>query len=111
MDSLDSLDVLNVESDPTGYGFDISPGKFAGKFKLESRYQKKLDKVIAEFGADSPAKLEVKATIHFVKSVLGQRTGDDSKSQIIRKVKGLKPRFTEEFIKNCYTDLERNAWI
>lgn len=110
MDSLDSLDVLNVESDPAGFGFDISAGKFAGRFKLDPKYQKKMARVISELGADTPAKLEVKATIHFVKSVLAQRTGD-SKSQVIKKVRALKPRFTEEFIKRCFLDLEQTAWI
>ena len=29
LDSLDSLGVLNVDSDPNGFGFNISVGKFA----------------------------------------------------------------------------------
>ena len=66
--------------------------------------------MISELGSDTPAKLEVKATIHFVKSVLGKRT-EDSRSEIIKKVKALKPRFTEDFIKQCFLDLKNAAWI
>src|SRR5258708_20829207 len=43
LSSLDSLGVLDVESDPSGFGFNISVGKFAEKFKLEPKYQKKVD--------------------------------------------------------------------
>ena len=32
--SLDSLGVVNIQSDPSGYGFDISVGKFGEKFCL-----------------------------------------------------------------------------
>jgi uncharacterized protein len=110
MDSLDSLGVLKVDSDPSGFGFDISLGKFSERFKLDSKYKKKLDRVILELGSDNPARLEVKATIHFVKSVLGQ-CDEDSQSKIVKKVKALKPRFTEEFIKQCYSDLRRASWV
>src|SRR5580698_6874040 len=48
--SLDSLGVLDVQSNSSGFGFDISVGKFAEKFKLEPKYQRKIEKVINEFG-------------------------------------------------------------
>jgi uncharacterized protein len=103
--SLDSLDVLAVRSSSSGYGFDISVGKFADKFKLETKYKKKIEKVIGEFGLNTPAQLEVKATIHFVRSVV------ENKSEVIERVGALKPRFTEDFIKSCYSDMKRMQWI
>ncbi len=110
--SLDSLGVLNIQSDPAGFGFDISVGKFADKFELAPKYSKKIDKVLAEFGSDTPGQLEVKATIHFVHSVVSKKYPATSKrSEILQKVHALKPRYTAEFIRSCYANLERAHWI
>src|SRR5262249_32480802 len=73
LNSLDSLGVLNVENDPSGFGFDISAGKFAEKFRLQGNYQKKVEKVIGKFGPDTAGQLEVKATIHFVNSIVRKK--------------------------------------
>src|ERR1700688_2767231 len=43
--SLDSLGVLNVDSDPAGFGFDISVGKFAERLKVEPNYKKTIETV------------------------------------------------------------------
>jgi uncharacterized protein YwgA len=110
--SLDSLGVLNVANEPSGYGFDISVGRFAEKFRLEPKYQKKIEKVIGQFGLNTAAQLEVKATIHFVHSVVKKKVPlSKAKSEAVRSVLALKPRFTEEFVRSCYSDLERAHWI
>jgi uncharacterized protein YwgA len=109
--SLDSLGVLDVDSDPSGFGFDISAGKFAQKFQLEPKYLKKVERVINQFGSDTPAELEVKATIHFVQSVIKKKVSGKVKSEVIQRVGALKPRFTEEFVKRCYSNLEQARWI
>lgn len=110
--SLDSLGVLNVESDRSGFGFDISAGKFADKFKLEPKYQRKLEGVINQFGLNTPAQLEVKATIHFVHSVIKKRIpSSKAKAEVVQRVRALKPRFTEDFVRKCYLDLERMNWV
>jgi uncharacterized protein YwgA len=112
LSSLDSLGVLSIESDPEGFGFDISIGKFADKFVLDPHNEGKLKKIIDHFGSNSTAQLEVKATIHFVhsvikrKSVVGKR-----RSEVINRVHDLKPRYSEDFIKNCYSELEQTHWI
>jgi hypothetical protein len=112
LSSLDSLGVLNVQGDPTGYGFDISVGKFAEKFRLEPRYQKKITKIVRDFGSNTPAQLEVKATIHFVFSVVKKSTSrGKTKPQVLQKVHALKPRFTPDFISHCYSDLKQANWI
>jgi uncharacterized protein YwgA len=106
LSTLNSLGVLNVKSGPSGYGYEISVGKFAQKFKLEPKYQKRIDTILNRVGRNTPAELEVKATIHFVSSVVKK-----DKSEVIQKVQALKPRFTEEFIESCYSDLKRMQWI
>ena len=106
--SLDSLGVLNVESNPAGFGFDISVGKFAERFKVEAKYQKKIEKVTKQFGLNTAAQLEVMATVHFVHSVIREKVAAGKvRAEVIQKVRALKPRFTDTFIKNCYSDLER----
>ena len=110
--SLDSLGVINVDNDPSGFGFDISSGKFAQRFQLEPKYLKKVEKVISQFGSDTPAQLEVKATIHFVHSVVKKKTSSGkAKSDVIQRVRALKPRFREDFVKKCYSDLKESRWI
>jgi uncharacterized protein len=112
LSSLDALGVLNIESDPHGFGFDISIGKFAEKFKLSAKYQKKVEKVVNQFGFNNAAQLEVKATIHFVYSVIKKKVPPGKiRSEVIQKVGALKPRFTKDFIKNCYSELEQASWI
>jgi len=112
LSSLDGLGVLNIKSDPKGFGFDISVGKFAEKFKLEAKHQKKIEKVIDQFGLNTAAELEVKATIHFVYSVIKKKSATGKlRSEVIQKVGALKPRFTKDFIKNCYVNLEQASWI
>lgn len=108
LDSLDSLGVLRVQSDTSGFGFDISAGKFADKFSLAPKYKKKIGDILNQFGLNSPAQLEVKATLHFVHSVMKNRM---TKADVIKKVRALKPRFTEKFVKDCYAELERAEWI
>jgi uncharacterized protein len=110
--SLDSLGVLNVDSDPAGFGFDISVGKFAERFKVEAKYQKKIEKVTKQFGLNTAAQLEVKATVHFVHSVIREKVAASKvRAEVIQKVRALKPRFPDAFIRNCYSDLERSHWI
>ncbi|MFZ0773519.1 MAG: hypothetical protein WCA49_08580 [Candidatus Sulfotelmatobacter sp.] len=112
MGSLDSLGVLNIQSDPNGFGFDISAGKFAQRFKLEPKYQRKIEKILDHFGRNTPAELEVKATVHFVNSIVRRKiSSGKARSEVVQKVHALKPRFTEDFIKRCYSDLERANWI
>jgi len=112
LSSLDSLGVLNMQSAPSGYGLDISVGKFADRFKLEPRYQKKIQKIVKDFGSNTVAQLEVKATIHFVFSVVKKTaSGGKTRPQVVQKVHALKPHFSQSFIKRCYSDLEQANWI
>lgn len=103
--SLDALEIVNVQNDPNGHSFQISTGKFADKFVLPVKYQKKLEKIIDQFGSEKTATLEVKATIHFVSSVV------KGKREIVQKVHALKPRLTKEFIRQSYSELKQMNWV
>jgi hypothetical protein len=114
MSSLDSLGILCVAADPGGYGFDINVGTHGSKYrieKLEKRYIPMIDAVISKFGADTPAKLEVKSTVHFVNKVLKKQMRTPPEKTVVSKVKELKPRFTEKFISDCYQELKGGRLI
>jgi len=104
MSSLDSLGVLNVGTDSGGFGFHIELGQFAGKYELQRRYLLIMDQVISKLGSNTPAQLEVKATIHFVHRVMKSR-GAASESTVASKVRNLKPQFADTFIHQCFREL------
>ena len=105
MGTLDSLGVLSVDSDPSGYGFNITAGKFAQRYKLDQKEKKRADLVLELLGNDTPAQLEVKATLHFVNTIL-ESEGKKDFSTVVKKVKLLKPQFEEKFIKKCLAELQ-----
>jgi uncharacterized protein YwgA len=106
--SLDSLGVLSVVADPSGYGFDIRVGPHGNKYEVDTRYDAKINEVIERFGSDTPANLEVKSTLHFVNKVLKKHSGGNpSETLVVSKVKELKPRFSDEFVTKRYKDLKK----
>jgi uncharacterized protein YwgA len=106
MSSMDSLGVLSVAADPSGYGFNINVGSHGSKYRIDKRYLPKIDDVISNFGADTPAKLEVKSTVHFVNKVLKKQVRNPQEKVVVAKVRELKPRFTEAFISECFHELK-----
>ncbi|MGB8006525.1 MAG: hypothetical protein WCF48_05295 [Terriglobales bacterium] len=106
MSSLDSLGVLAIGADPSGYGFNIKVGSHASKYQIDKKYSPKLDYIVNKFGTDSPAQLEVKSTVHFVNKVLKKQMKSLPEKLVVEKVKELKPRFTEKFISDCYGELK-----
>jgi uncharacterized protein YwgA len=108
--TLDSLEVLRVESNPDGYGFHITPGKFASGHKLPKKYDHHLNRVMRSFGNDTASQLEVKATVHFVNSVV-QMSGKKAEDVVLQRVKALKPHFSERFLRKCMDDLKRDSWL
>jgi len=106
--SLDSLGVLSIADDPSGYGFNIRVGTHGTKYKIDKKYSPKVDYIAKEFGSEPPAKLEVKSTAHFVSKVLKKQGKNLPEDLIVAKVKELKPRFTDRFISDCYRELKRS---
>jgi uncharacterized protein len=105
MSSLDSLGVLDVGTDSSGFGFHIEAGRFASKYELQKKYLPVLTEVVEKLGENSPAQLEVKGTLHFVSKVLKNR-GDISDKLVVSKVKELKPQIKDPFIQQCYVELK-----
>lgn len=106
MNFWDSLGVLSIAADPTGYGFSINVGSHGSKYRIDNKYSPRIDYVVEKFGSDSPAKLEVKSTVHFVNKVLKKQMKNLPEKLVVGKVKELKPQFTDSFISDCYQELK-----
>jgi len=108
--SLDSLGILDVTTDPNGYGFHIRPGTFNETYDFNAKYLSQLEKVTKTLASNSASQLEVKATLHFVRSVMEKRS-KPTDSEVINKVKALKPHYTEKFILGCLNELKNTNWL
>ena len=110
LDSLNSLEILDVSADRQGYGFHISKGRVADNFseknnQLVSQNNVNLEFVIDNFGRCDPAEIELKATIHYVNKIMKAHDPRTSEMDVLSKVEELKPKFTQEYVKKCYDEL------
>ena len=95
--------VVNTDPDPSGYGFRIQlvdPGEDP-KFDLPQDYKEKLDRIIELLGNLDAQQLSLRATVHFVDSMLDSGSADD----VVRHVQRLKPQFSPTTIKAAYDEL------
>jgi len=112
LNTLDTLGIVNVAPDPTGYGYGIMPGKHIGDFyeikdvDVIEPYKKKIDFVLDHLGKDSSSRIELKATIHYVNKVMGKINHAVTMDSILSRVKDLKPKFNEPFLSECYKELQ-----
>lgn len=101
------LDAVNVEADPTGYGYHIHPkAPAAGVFRQKlATHQSVLNYVLDRFGNLDAGDLEVMATIQFATHVLESKEGRADKRSIIDIVHALKPKYAIGFVDACYERL------
>ena len=100
---------FNILADPQGYGFRITSidDPMAGWGDLVEPYSKAIDDLIETFDGWQASRLELAATIHFVKRLLPTLSNDE----VIAKVKSLKPKFQNEFIADLRTELESQGLL
>lgn len=110
LSSLDSLRILSVEADPTGYGFNICMDEFAKNYEADKQTRRKVHEIADRLGKDTASQLEVKATIHFVKKVMDRRAPVNIEI-VLAKVRDLKPHFAEHFVRKCYEELQHDKLI
>lgn len=112
LNTLDTLGIVNVAPDPTGYGYGIMPGKHIGDFyerkdlDVIEPYKKQIDFVLDHLGRDGSSKIELKATIHYVNKVMGKIRPAVTTESILNRVRELKPKFNEPFLSECYKELQ-----
>ncbi len=110
LSSLDSLNILDVESDPNGFGFNIRLSRYANGYDPDPMLKEAVKRIVDKLGSNSAGQLEVKATIHFVQRVLARR-GSANEDTVVGKVRTLKPHFAEVFVRKCYEELQQERLI
>lgn len=100
---------INLAADSHGYGFHITSidDPMAEWSELVEPYSKAIDDLIETFDGWQASRLELAATIHFVRKLLPTLTTDE----VIAKVKSLKPKFQSKYISNLHTELERKGLL
>ena len=96
---------IDVDPDPRGYGFHVTPtdDPMDDWALLISPFEEQIDLVLDTFGKRQTHDLELAATIHFIRSLFPDVPADET----LRRVKALKPRFEDAYIRERYEELER----
>ena len=100
---------ISVAADSQGYGFRITSidDPMAGWSELIEPHSKAINDLIETFDGWQASRLELAATIHFVRKLLPTLATDE----VVAKVKSLKPKFHDRFIYNLHADLERQGLL
>jgi uncharacterized protein YwgA len=95
---------VEIETDPSGYGYHIIPGPEAVTTKgdILGTYSEQVSKCLNEFVKFDTNQLEILSTLHFVKYVAGV----SDESRVIEKTVMLKPKFQKSVIEETYRQLE-----
>ena len=99
-----------------GYGYDITPGKHAGRLSQELEraapaLASQVDEVVREFGSLGAAELELRSTILFVDRELGQAGTVATAQDVAARVRQIKPHFTEATILDRIKQMKDKAWL
>jgi uncharacterized protein YwgA len=110
---LESLGALKSELIyfPSGYGYEFTAGsKRANLLKLtenqQQNYHDEIKWVLDEFGGKKAADLELLSTIVFADQEAAQQQQPISQEELVRTVKEIKQRFTEDYILQRIKELE-----
>jgi len=96
-----------------GYGYEIEPGEKVDQVKAEvadflNTHKAAIETVVSEFGALSPATLELSSTLVFAAR---EGNGKLSKTETIQQVLKIKPRFTADQAEEQWEDLLRKGYL
>ena len=96
---------VDIVPDPQGYGFHItkSDSPVEKWVSFSKPFNDRINEAIQTFGARGTSELELAATIHFVSNLMS----DQPTSEVLVRVKALKPKFHENYIHNIYEELEQ----
>ena len=98
-----AVGAAEVKMDAGGYGYHITPGErdIPTWAELVQPHAESISRVIQTLGGYDAARLELLATIHFVRSLRPAATIDD----VLAEVQSLKPKFTPRYIRSAYQEL------
>jgi uncharacterized protein YwgA len=102
---------------PSGSGYVFGSGPESGRVKDMcrselSKYEDAISWVISEFGSQSTANLELLSTIIYTDRDALERGNPVTFDDLCRQVREIKPRFTEEFVRQQVASLaDKNLLI
>jgi len=110
IERLNTLRVLCIEPDESGYGYHIKPGVHCEVMTNNDdvffdAHSQALKAVLDSFGEMTASDIELAATIHFVNAVLSDQAKGDIGDDVITAVKELKPHFGIDQIAQAMNNL------
>ena len=92
-----AMGIVEVITDSDGYGYHVIPGQQdLGELEPPITWTK-IDEMIQDLGGMELWRLELLATVHFVKSLHPH----SNEREVIEMVRGLKPKFSEQIIEGA----------
>lgn len=102
---------------PTGYGYEYTTndsGHLALRNKIAgelAKHEDDIEWVLKTFGSASASRLELISTIIFAEREMRRKRQERSKEELCRRVKRIKPHFTEEIIAETIDELSQDDLI
>jgi uncharacterized protein YwgA len=97
---------------PSYYGYQIDPGEKASKeIQIPAKIREKADKIVELFNMYDAQKMELLASIHFVRAILMEQGKKSDKKSVVNEVQLLKPKFEQEKIAEAYEELQQNGLL
>ena len=110
--------IIKTSSDPQDKGYAIYLNEeeaiefIEDSADLIKKYNDKITHAIKDFGRYKPSPLELAATIHYVYKELKSGNGHNiEKDEVIKIVKGLKPKFEITQIDDSYSNLLTKGYL
>lgn len=101
----------------TGSGYEYAPheagyANFSKKYTEDiQKYATEINWVLAEFGNDTASRLELVSTIVFAEQEMRRKNQQRASDELRRRVKGIKPHFTDEIIADTIVELAKKGLI
>jgi uncharacterized protein len=116
--SAESLGALTVKTVlyPVGYGYEIRSGPAAESIKGKAadwlrEHHRQLESVAREFGGLSASELELASTIVYADREFASRSEPVAPDTLVRKVREVKPRFTEAAVQTKVRELQAKGYL
>ena len=99
-----------------GYGYEITPAARAQQLAEELETNEpdlaaQIDDVVRKFGAFGAAEMELRSTIVFVDREFHETEPQANSSSLTKRVRQIKPRFTEETILDRVNQMNDSGWL
>jgi hypothetical protein len=112
------LKAVEVRTVPNavGFGYEIRPGPAAGSWKEQAaswlqQYHADIDWVAKTFGSRSATDLELLATLIYADRELAAPGKPVPLAELVRLVRGVKPRFSEGVVTAQAEAAQANGWL